>query len=434
MKNLDVLIEQVRLVLIETEDSKSKHELYNDFINECKSYELSEPDFYSYVLKVAHKSIDWQYIEEQRQKKEKEAKEKEAKENAIRLEIEELKKNIRHAPKFIQRLVNTAFDDNVVEKEELISIFDKANQLSQDTYKLAEHISHLLEENNYKAYPKANYDLPTLRETLCSTDWHSEERYKKLTTPPPEPFPWKMALTAIFLICLLGGSAAYFLYFEPKWRDEAASRYYTIASDAILRSSPVAGVDHNKLGSLKYGTELITYERGSDWLNVKANGTEGYVSTKLALDSQDFFLLNSIFGDYESREAISTIKCRMALLGYFKEKGYIGKMDDALKQQLWGADALNKEVWQVFAKSKDVKPNTFIYPRITNLASKFTDFGVIIKNLKDHSRKFLLFSFSDDETPVLETEQPAQSEGDILEVKKQRNKDTIMFVVKYTDV
>lgn len=112
-------------------------------------------------------------------------------------------------------------------------------------------------------------------------------------------------LTAVLLIGIVAGSATYFFYLKPKWRDEAAPRLYTFAQDATLRSSPVAGVDHNKLATLNYGTELITYERGVEWLNVKANGTEGYVSAKLALNSQDFYLLNSIFGDAESKEGPS---------------------------------------------------------------------------------------------------------------------------------
>lgn len=435
MGSIDVLIEQVRAVLIETEDSKPKHELYNQFINECKSNELTENDFYSKVLKVAHKSIDWNFIEEQKQQKEREKKEKEEKEKAIELELEELKKHIQHAPKFIDRLVKTAFDDNVVERKELISIFDKADRLSQDTYELAEKISSLLEEKNFKAYPKANYDLPSLRQTLCSTDWHSEERYIKLTTPPPpppEPFPWKILLTAVLLIGLVGGSATYFFYLKPKWRDEAAPRYYVFAQNVTLRSSPIAGVDHNKLESLNYGAELITYEKGVEWFTVKANGKEGYVSAPYVLDSPDFYLLNSIFGDSESKEAIESSKCRKALLSYFKNKNYIGKMDDALQRQLWGSVQFSKEVWQVFSKSKNVKPNTFIYPRVVNPSSKFTDFGVLIKNVKSGNRKFLLFAFRDDETPYLVDEQPAQSFGDIKDVKKLYKGGQLVYEVKYT--
>lgn len=110
----------------------------------------------------------------------------------------------------------------------------------------------------------------------------------------------------------------------------------------------------------------------------------------------------------------------------------MGKMDDALQRQLWGSVQFSKEVWQVFSKSKDVKPNTFIYPRVVNPSSKFTDFAVIIKNTKSNSRRFLLFSFSEDETPYLVDEQPAQSFGDIKEVKKLFKSGKFVYEVKYT--
>lgn len=65
MASIDSLIEQVRAVLIETEDAIAKHEIYNRFINECRAYSLSEDDFYKNVLKPAYKSIDWNELEEQ---------------------------------------------------------------------------------------------------------------------------------------------------------------------------------------------------------------------------------------------------------------------------------------------------------------------------------------------------------------------------------
>ena len=63
MASLNILIEQVRAFLIQSNDNKQRHEIYNQFINECKVNALSEDDFYKNVLKVAHKSIDWNYIE-----------------------------------------------------------------------------------------------------------------------------------------------------------------------------------------------------------------------------------------------------------------------------------------------------------------------------------------------------------------------------------
>ncbi len=59
---IESLIEQVRAILIQTEDSKPRHEIYNQFVNEAKANNLTEVDFYKKVLKAAHKSIDWNFI------------------------------------------------------------------------------------------------------------------------------------------------------------------------------------------------------------------------------------------------------------------------------------------------------------------------------------------------------------------------------------
>ena len=430
MASIETLIEQVRAVLIQTEDSMPRHEIYNQFVNEAKANNLSEDDFYKKVLKAAHKSIDWDYIEEQKHQKEREKKEKEEKEKAVERELEEIKKQIQYAPQFIDRLIKTAFDDNVVEKDELVRIFDKAERLSQDTYQLAEKISALFDEKNFKAYPKANYDLPSLRQTLCSTDWHSQERYNRLTEIPKEPFPWKVAVAAFCLILVVVGALSYLFYFKPKWRDEAAPRYFTAAQDATLRSSQISGVDYNKIVSLAYGTELITYEHGTEWCQVKANDQEGYVATKLVLDKPDFYLLNSIFGDPESKAHIESVKCRLALLKYFKENNYIGKMDDAMQIEAFGSVQSGKEMWQVFSKGKNVKPNTIFFPP-KRQGVKFGNFAVIIKNLATSKRKFLLFSFDEMELSTLELEQGAPDFGDIKDVKQTLRGGTYTYTVKY---
>lgn len=404
MVNIDTLIEQIRAVLIETEDAIAKHEIYNRFINECRANNLAEDDFYKKVLKPAHKSVDWNYIEEQKKQKELEKKQKEAQEKEAQEELGRIKKDIQQAPKFINRLVKTAFDDNVVERNELIKIFEKADNLSQDTYALAERINTLIDEKNYKAYPKANFDLPSLRETLCSTDWHSEERYRKITTPPPpppEPFPWKMVITAVVLFGLAGGAASYFFYFKEKWLDDKSPRYYVFATNVSLRSSKVAGVDNNYLASVPYGAELIAYDYQPDWSYVKYKDQKGYVSSKYNLNGSDFLLLNNIFSDAVAKTAIETSKCRMALLDYVKRVTN---------------DSVQRLNWKIFTRPKDVKPNTIYFNRITNPASKFTDFAFIIKNTVSGERRAVLYSFTDDESPVFVTEQNAPADGNIIKI------------------
>ena len=130
-------------------------------------------------------------------------------------------------------------------------------------------------------------------------------------------------------VILLLGVGGYFYYdkvYLPKKIDAEAPRYYTYAPSVVMRSSPTAGVDYNKLGSLSYGTELITYSAGSEWCNVKVsavgnplNGQVGYVASPYVLENSDFFRLNSIFGDNDSKDIIKTAKCRKALLDYFRD-------------------------------------------------------------------------------------------------------------------
>ena len=415
MAKIETLIEQVREVLILTEDSKPRHEIYSQFVNQANSLNLTEDNFYKSVLKVAHKSIDWDYIENQKKLKLQEKKENEEKEKALELELEEVKKQIQYAPQFIDRLIKTAFDDGIVDKDELRLIFDRAERLSQDTYSISDKISALFDEKNFKSYPKANYELPTLRDTLCSTNWYNVEQYNRITEIPKEPYPWKVTIVSTLLLLSVIGALTYLFYLKPKWRDDSAPRFFTAAQDAILRSSQVAGVDYNKLSSLAYGTELITYDHNNEWSQVKANGQEGYVASKLILDKSDFFLLNSIFGDNESKGHIESVKCRLALLKYFKERNYIGKMDESMQFEAFGSVQAGKEKWQVFSKGKTVKPNTIFYPP-KRRGAKFTDFAVIIKNVDTNKRKILLFSFNEMEASTLELEQDAPDYGDIRDI------------------
>ena len=76
---------------------------------------------------------------------------------------------------------------------------------------------------------------------------------------------------------------------------------------------------------------------------------------------------------------------------------------------------------QVFTKQKDVKPNAVYYTRLINPNSKFTDFAVVITNLKSDEKKILYFYFDDDETPHLATEFPAPYSGYITTMDSYRD-------------
>jgi hypothetical protein len=128
--------------------------------------------------------------------------------------------------------------------------------------------------------------------------------------------------------------------------------------------------------------------------------------------------LNSVFADQNSREVIETAKCRKAIIDYFKANNIIGNLNPEIQKEIWGAPK-NSDQWVISAKSKNVKPNTVIYPRVMSKTSKFTDFGFIITNLNSGKRKFILYTFSENEEPIFVTEQEAPENGDINKVTSE---------------
>ena len=241
------------------------------------------------------------------------------------------------------------------------------------------------------------------------------------------------ALISIIVVAALGllGAGGYFYYdkvYLPKKIDAEAPRYYTYAPSVVMRTTPAAGADYNKLGSLPYGTELITYSAGSEWCNVKVNsvgnplnGQVGYVAAPYVLGQSDFFLLNSIFGDNDSKVIIKTAKCRKALLDYYKNSGYIGKLAQDEANALGLPSPTSDNQWQVFCKQESSKKNNVYYARLYDRSSKFTDFAVIIKNINSGDRKLLYFAFDDDESVIWSTDKYAPADGCITRITGGRD-------------
>jgi len=247
----------------------------------------------------------------------------------------------------------------------------------------------------------------------------------------------------IVLAALVGGYLYYDKIYLPEKIDAESPRYYTYAFSLVMRSTKVTGTDYNKLCSLPYGTELITYNKDSEWAEVKlkAKGTmpediKGYVSSAFLLSKSDFFLLNSIFGNEDAKETIKTSKCRLALLNYFKEKKLIGQINEEMRIDAGiNVTPNSSNQWQVFTKNKDAKANTVYYKRLINSSSRFTDFAVIIQNIHSGERKLLYFYFDDDETPHLATELYAPSTGYIKNIEAYNDYYDNKLVIRayYTD-
>jgi hypothetical protein len=245
---------------------------------------------------------------------------------------------------------------------------------------------------------------------------------KSIKTMPSETshksFPTTLLIVGLALLLVVGGLIGYFAFYMPYITDRDAPRFYTYTNGTILRSSEEAGADYNKIGSIPYGSELIVYNNGSLWSDVKWKNNQtnkalkGYISSALILPAGDFKILNNIWGDTDSKDIILTGKCRLALLNYFKANNLSG--------------------WKVYSKLKNSKTNSTYFPKIVNPNSKFSDFAVIIKNDSTNERRCLLFNFDDDETPHLAYVEQAPPTGDIVSITRDYNPTINTYVYHIT--
>lgn len=437
MNKIDSLKEKIRNKIIETNGNLQSSDI-KIFAEEAKRLGLGDREIADLIPKV-DSTINWDYIIKKNE--EKICQEKILKEEALKNE-----EKARIASEYIDALVQYCLSKDIIDSSDIKSLFEKADEHKQDKSMLATKIHTLFEIHNIKPYPIPNKETLTLADALCSTSWYSQEKYKIITSEQEEKTGKSETkkgenngdytksrligagvLLSIFILIML-----YNIVYVPYERDKNAERYYTIANDTVFRSSQIAGVEYNKIMILPYGTEMITYKKGSEWLFGKVNDKEGYIYSGLAVGKKDFYLLNSIYGDEETRKNIVKVMCRQAIIKYFKYKGYVGNVSGEIQKAIYGEVKGNGEVWQIFSKGKDMTPNTIYYARIMRCDSKYMDFAVIIKNIYSGERVLLIFSFEDNETPKLVYEGNAPKEGDIISIKKINNHEGTRINVIYS--
>jgi hypothetical protein len=435
MNKIDSLKERIKDKIIETNGDLQSSDI-KIFAEEAKRLGLGGREIAELIPEV-DSAINWDYIKKQNE-------EKIYQEKILKEETQKNEEKARIASEYIDALVQYCLSKDIIEPTDIKTIFEKADEHEQDKSMLAVKINTLFEIHNIKPYPSPNIAASTLADALCSTTWYSEGKYKIITsTNEPEQgkpeekqkkgYPNSRLIGSVVLLFIFLVVMLYNFVYVPYERDKNAKRYYTIANDAVFRSSQIAGVEYNKIMTLPYGTELITYKIDSDWLYGKVSDKEGYIYSKLAIGKKDFYLLNSIFGDEETRKSIVTVKCKKAIIQYFKDKGYVGYMSSEMQKEVCGKIKGQGEIWQVFSKGKDVTPNTIYYSRIMRYDSKYTDFATIIKNIYSGDRVLLIFSFDDDETPRLVYEGNAPKEGEIISIKKINNDEGSQINVSYSE-
>ncbi|MBX9886526.1 MAG: hypothetical protein K2Y30_01165 [Flavobacteriaceae bacterium] len=247
-----------------------------------------------------------------------------------------------------------------------------------------------------------------------------DKTYEQNPYVAPQDEPTKKSKTQIILIgiftVLVALVLGYFFWGKDYLRDKNATRMYSFARSLALRSSPAGGGDYNMIGNIPYGSEVLVYDNGIDWVNCKVNDQEGFASPKYLLNKMDFQELNAILADEDTRTAVTQTRFKKALISYFRNNNLIGQMDEEIQKDIYGA-VTTKEVWQLFAKAESTGPNTVYFSKKSNQNSKFNDFACIIKNNSTGARKILIFSFDDNEIPKFEGEAEAPAAGYIASIE-----------------
>lgn len=241
-----------------------------------------------------------------------------------------------------------------------------------------------VEENNPAA---TQTQQPQLSSQKSNTPLSTEAQEPVIATAPtPRKSSGGLIAGIIIAILLIGGICSYIFWYKPYAKDRDALRTYVYATNLFLRSSKLAGVEYNIITKIPYGSELITYEKDSEWAEIKFNGLKGYVASPFVMEKSDFDLLDNVWGNMDARECIVSTKCRNAIMDYLKSS-----------QMQSGSNG-----WQIYTKDKDAKPNSVYYPRLYNKNSKFTDFAFIIRDNTSGERRLAVYSFGDDtEIPML---------------------------------
>lgn len=278
----------------------------------------------------------------------------------------------------------TANNYDFISKSQLADLYHTF-QNDFSVTKIENIVSSFLDKNDL--IPEQKPKGVSFREQHCSTTW----AHKKVVIFPP-PFVKKIFLIAV--IALVG----YVIY---RFAIPKGEKVYNISTSANIRSTPNTTSDDNKIGELKYGNVFYwtDKEMGSNnvlWYKYDGIFRDKYISSKLAVSEQDFYLLNSIFADEITKNTLEKFKPRLALIDYFKRSQIFGSIDNPTYEKVFGQAKPFTEVWQVKCNAwEEGTPNAIIFPKASNPNSDFTDFGFIVTNTSNNIKRFVLYKFDD---------------------------------------
>lgn len=174
------LIQQVKLYLQNEHGNAEIANIYTHFLLICEKLFLTKDSFSKRILKKSTALLEKGSLS-QTEKQQKHA-------TTIKLDekLNTKKNEIQNFDAFSDWLIKIAFEDGIVENDEIQKILTKSEENNYPVTLIINKIKERLDKENYKSYPKANLEANNYKDVLLSTNWYCESIYNALTSSIPK--------------------------------------------------------------------------------------------------------------------------------------------------------------------------------------------------------------------------------------------------------
>lgn len=313
----------------------------------------------------------------------------------------------------------------------LCKLYDKFN--SRNKEKVAEEITTSnknitnSDENNSSA--KQDEKSSNCQPTTTSNDIAHQEKNVTLDTASAEddaideevslkPSKKKQIGIAIGVVAIMLIAGGFWLSTSQQDDEKKTNteKMIVYANQLNLRATKSADTPENILDIIPYGTELTITNKDNKWAETEYNNQTGYVDINYLTKIEDFEILEGVWGNENSKQAVSTAKHRKALIHFC-----------STRELSTGEDG-----WQLFTLPSNVTPNYVYFPYLQNgqAYDYDMDFVFILSNNTTNEHKCAVYSFPQNpEIPVCVYEESVDGNKCIKDITYDQN--THKYTISY---
>lgn len=203
-----------------------------------------------------------------------------------------------------------------------------------------------------------------------------------------------------------------------------------VVSSLNLRAEPSLSSKRSVKAVLPYGTEVQIQKLDGPWSYVKVvgpmyRGLEGWVATHYVVSPSDFTLLKSFIANDDTYKSIKESYYLYALLQYFNERNFIGRLSNAQLADIGLSDfkRSDENQWEIKVTNLPPYPSEILTQKLINPACPYKDLAVIITNLSTGQRRLLYFTFDNDEHATLYRDIALPALGKLTAIELKPNGD-----------